>query len=384
MIHELFEQYDGFRENCPVRYFPPEDVEQILANRRYAYREVGRSVNGLPIYLLTAGKGKKRLLIWAQMHGNESTASRAMFDLWRFLHSDNTSAKEVLEKVQIDFIPQLNPDGAAAYTRRNALNIDINRDFPAEQSPEMQVLKTVVKEGQYDFLFNMHDQRTIFHPRNVQKPATLSFLAPSTGNPDDFSENRKNAVQLISSMIQDMNNYLPEQISRFTDEFYPKATGDNFQKAGYATILVECGHYPNDYQRNITRKYTFLAMLSAINAILTNSYKSVNSEIYHQTPVNDQRAFDIIYKGIGVQSETGVYVTDLGIQLAEKLDAENKTIKFEAQIAEVGDLSDFFGHDICHAENRIFKNNTDRIPKIGEIANFELGEWKIVNGKITD
>ena len=35
----------------------------------------------------------------------------------------------------------LNPDGSEKWTRRNALDIDMNRDFLKESSPEIKILK---------------------------------------------------------------------------------------------------------------------------------------------------------------------------------------------------------------------------------------------------
>ena len=55
-----------------------------------------------------------------------------------------------------------------------------------------------------------------------------------------------NVIVAMNSMLQKI---IPNFVGRYTDEFYPTATGDNFQKLGYNTILIESGHYPNDYQR---------------------------------------------------------------------------------------------------------------------------------------
>lgn len=72
----------------------------------------------------------------------------------------------------------LNPDGSEKWTRRNALDIDMNRDFLKESSPEIKILKKIAKEKKYDYALNLHDQRTIFTTDGVH-PATLSFLSPS-------------------------------------------------------------------------------------------------------------------------------------------------------------------------------------------------------------
>ena len=381
MLKELFTDYEQWKENYNLRYFPSEQVENIIFQRNYSHEVIGFSFQNRKIYKLSEGTGKFKILFWCQMHGNETTATKALFDIWNLLNSENEIVKELLNNVSIDFIPQLNPDGANIYSRRNAAGIDLNRDFLKEQSPEIKVLKQLVDKEKYDFLFNMHDQRTIFHPKNSNKPATLSFLAPSTDNTKNFPENHKKAVQLISCMISELTTFIPDQIARFSDEFYPKATGDNFQKAGYTTILMECGHYPLDYQRNNTRKFTALAILSALNAVLNADYQTVSDNFYYQTPVNDQKFFDILYKGIKLKNESSTIITDMGIQFEEILELGAKEIIFKAKIAEIGDLLDNFGHEFYDAEERIFKNETGTLPKIGDAADFNLEDWKIRNGK---
>lgn len=380
IMENILKAYAGFKENIPERFFPPEAVEKIILENNYTHEIVGRSFENRPVYRLSIGEGKVKILLWAQMHGNETTASRAVFDLWKFLHQKDELSARILNNLQIDFIPQLNPDGAEVYTRRNAAGIDINRDFLAETSPEIKILKNLVHREKYDFLFNMHDQRTIFHPRGKKKPATLSFLAPSVNDSDEMTENRLKAAQLIAFIQEKLGDHIPDQTARFSHEFYPSATGDNFQKAGYPTVLIECGHYPLDYQRNETRKFTFITLLIALTAISNKEYQQKDISDYEKIPLNGNKAFDILYKGVKVKNEFSESIVDIGIMLEEVLDKDSKKINFIAKIAEVGDLSDYFGHDIYHAENRVFKNKSGQIPEIGKPADFELGECKINNG----
>ncbi|MDO5654903.1 MAG: M14 family zinc carboxypeptidase [Flavobacteriaceae bacterium] len=375
---DILELYDVFKEDISSRYFPPKTVEKLIEIHQYKHEVIGKSFEDRNLYKLTFGQGNIKLLFWAQMHGNETTAARAMFDLWKFLHLPEFS-KHYAKVFEIHFIPQLNPDGAQYYSRRNSAQIDINRDFNAEQSSEIQILKNLIQREKFDFLFNLHDQRSIFHPENKKYPATLSFLAPVIDVENSYSNAREKAINLISCMINRLNVILPNQIARFSHEFYPKATGDNLQKAGWPTILIESGHYNNDYQRNSSRKFTFYAILSALNALIEKENENIDANIYHQTPINDNKAFDIIYKDVCLQRTSSQCITDIGIQFEEKLISNE--IHFEARIAEIGDLSDYFGHDIYHAENRVFQNELNNLPKIGMLANFKIGNLIIKNGK---
>src|SRR5690606_16971219 len=89
---------------------------------------IGSSETGQNIYGLKLGKGSYKILIWSQMHGNESTTTKAMMDLLSVLDKNEDLREFVFQKYTLFIIPILNPDGAVAYTRQNANMADLNRD----------------------------------------------------------------------------------------------------------------------------------------------------------------------------------------------------------------------------------------------------------------
>ena len=91
--------------------------------------------------------------LWSQMHGNEPTATQAIFDILNFLNSPDfkVEKQEILSNLTLHFLPMLNPDGAELYQRRNTLGIDINRDALRLQSPEGRTLKRVRDSLEADF-----------------------------------------------------------------------------------------------------------------------------------------------------------------------------------------------------------------------------------------
>ena len=61
------------------RYFPPELFKSFLDDYSNLLKNniLGYSVKGLPIHELQVGFGKQKILMWSQMHGNESTTTKA-------------------------------------------------------------------------------------------------------------------------------------------------------------------------------------------------------------------------------------------------------------------------------------------------------------------
>ena len=94
--------------------------------------------------------------------------------------------------------------------------------------------------------------------RNIDgKELNLSLLAPSIDLERTLTDGRKDTMAVIVAMNNTLQTIIPNFIGRYTDEFYPTATGDNFQKLGHNTILIEAGHYPDDYSRDVVRKYNY-------------------------------------------------------------------------------------------------------------------------------
>ena len=312
----------------------------------------GLSYQNKEIYTLQFGKGKTKILIWTQMHGNESTGTKALFDLINFLNKPGDLSylsDQILENCTIKCIPMLNPDGAKVYTRLNAQKIDLNRDFIDKKAPESKLLQEIVKDFQPEYCFNMHDQRTIFSVGKNIAPATISFLAPSEEKKRKVTKGRKETMEVIVSMNNFLQNLIPNQVGRYTDAFYPTATGDNFQKMGYKTILVESGHYTNDYQREMTRKYTFLALLQGL-FFISHDKEKCNYEDYFAIPNNEKKYLDILLKDVNYQ---GIQ-TDIGILFDEIL--EDGKLQFIPRVDKVEDLSEYRANRIISIPNLIFQN----------------------------
>jgi protein MpaA len=90
------------------------------------YIELGKSVKGSPITAAVYGTGKKRVLVFGGIHGNESDTSILAKALMGSLLRES-----VPEELTIIIVPDVNPDGLFANTRVNARGVDINRNFPS-------------------------------------------------------------------------------------------------------------------------------------------------------------------------------------------------------------------------------------------------------------
>lgn len=380
-IKALEENYSSFKqEGFEEKWLNYEGLLRYFNQVSFEKEEIGESFLGQKIYKLSFGKGEKRILIWSQMHGNESSGTRAMFDVLNFLQTNDEVAQTILNEITFDFIPMLNPDGANVNTRRNAVGIDPNRDFLAQQSTEIHVLLDQINRSKYEVLFNLHDQRTIFNVGETKEPATLSFLAPSYNVEEDVNDVRQKTMGIIQAMNTELQKVIPGKIGRYTSEFYPMSTGDNFTKMGYPCVLFEAGHYPNDYQRNQTRKYNALAIISGLYALATQTEFSFDQ--YENIPQNGSKFLDVVIRNVKVINGTKESLVDLGIYFEDIYDSNLNQVIEKAKITEVGDLRKFFGHLEIDANQAIFKSDLVNYPNLGQEATFTIGDYRLVNGRL--
>lgn len=362
------------------RYVTLKDVAPILSSyKKGKVDRIGKSVEGKSIYSYQIGYGETKILMWSQMHGNESTTTKALFDFLNFLNSEDQLAEAFLNTFTFYSIPILNPDGAENYTRVNANEVDLNRDFQTFTQPESKILRKIYEEFQPNFCYNLHDQRTIFAVGDSNKPATVSFLAPSYNEKREINEVRQKAMNVISKMNEVLQLLIPGQIGRFDDGFNLNCTGDTFTYLGTPTILFEAGHFPNDYQREKTRKYIFIALISGLKSIYENDIVCKEIYKYFNIPQNKPIFYDFIYKNINIYYDNKQIITNFAFQFTELL--ENNNISFVAKLVEIGELAGKRGHFEYDAKNASYSDDFENIPKLDQNIDFYLGDKvKIVNG----
>lgn len=331
-------------ETIQGRYVTPKEIESFLKSVQEVFpvHLEGESVKGLSIKSIVLGSGRFKILMWSQMHGNESTTTKAVLDLINFLKGNSELAALILQSCTLKIIPMLNPDGAMAYTRVNANEVDLNRDAQERTQPESLVLRKVFDEFKPDFCFNLHDQRTIFNVGETAQPATVSFLAPAHDAQRSISTTRGVSMQLIVAMNEELQKYIPGQIGRYDDGFNSNCVGDTFQMLNTPTILFESGHYPGDYKREQTRKYIFISILKALEVISNKSIEQYAHDDYFKIPDNNKYFYDVLIQNVHLINAKYPPGSSAGILYVETL--VDGHIEFRPKLEEVGELNDKYGH----------------------------------------
>ncbi len=352
-VEKVWAQYNKYKEPAITDRFMKHSemmplIQKHVTSKFVTKEEIGISVGDRSINHLTAGRGKMKVMLWSQMHGDESTATMALFDMFNFLGAsdDNDNLRKlILDNLELHFVPMLNPDGAQAWKRRNDLEIDVNRDARMLVTPEGRALMGLAKKLQPEIGFNLHDQNYLYSSGRSKNSATISFLAPAYNYPKDMNAVRKRATQIILAMNKALQTKSRGNVAKYNDDFDPRCFGDTFQGMGISTILIESGGFYQDPEKQFIRKLNFLALLTAFESIATASYEREALKDYDLIPENDNSLYDVFVKNVTINKEGHEFKTNLGINRTQLKSADNSSMTFSGRIAELGDQELIFGYD---------------------------------------
>ncbi|MFN3757647.1 MAG: M14 family zinc carboxypeptidase [Algoriphagus aquaeductus] len=382
-VEKLAAAYEKYKEAAIThRRFKHADLQPLIQKHGADFKleELGKSVEGRSITSMKWGEGSTKVMLWSQMHGNESTATMALFDLFNFLEGKNDGYDELRtllkNQLSLKFIPMINPDGADAFKRRNALDIDLNRDAISQISPEAVILKKARDDFEPEFGFNLHDQQIYYNVVNTPKQATISLLAPAYNYETEINEVRGRAMKTIAGMNELLQELIPGQVGKYDDAFEPRAFGDNIQKWGTSTILIESGGYQGDPEKQYIRKINFMIILNALHQIATRGYEQYTTEQYFGIPDNGFQLMDLIINEMQVNMKGEWYPLDIAIRRRE---TENAAGYFmSASVEDLGDMQIFFGFETLDAtglqyfEGKVYSTAIESVKDISEEKAIEL------------
>jgi len=368
MYKQLNTVFKNYKESTLYgRYIHAETIKPLLDKhaKNFKIKVIGKSVLKQDIYSIEIGSGEKKILMWSQMHGNESTTTKAIFDLLNFF-TNNKDAEAILNACTLIIIPILNPDGAKAYTRVNANAVDLNRDAQDLTQPESIVLRDLFNVFNPHYCFNLHGQRTIFSAGKTNNAATLSFLSPAQDQNCTITDNRKIAMSIIVKINEMLQKELPNQVGTYDDAFNINCVGDTFQSLNVPTVLFEAGHCTNDYNREEVRRLVFKSYIVALDAIVSNKVNLKDFNDYLEIPQNEKLFFDVIIKNAHYKNKQ----VDIAIQYQEKL-IDGK-VHFVPKIEKIAKRDAFFAHNYINANGNGVLDKKNKPVSVGYENDFVI------------
>ena len=347
LARELFDKYENFKVSAITsRRFSQADMlkwlDPLRAQKLVVMTPVGRSAEGRTISMLKLGVGKTTVLLWSQMHGDESTATMGIMDILNFFSQepDHIITRSILDKLNLLILPMLNPDGAERFQRRTAQSIDMNRDALALKTPEARILKETRDTYRPHFGFNLHDQDTRYSVGETQNVSAIALLAPAFDESRSDNNVRLPAKKVAATLALVLHEFIPKNVSKYDDAFEPRAFGDNIQKWGTSTVLIESGGWPGDREKMFLRKLNCVALLSTFHALAADQCEHADVSVYEQLPFNTKYLYDIIVRNAQLKANDAVsaITVDIGINIDEEFNPRTRNVELAAKVADIGDL----------------------------------------------
>jgi len=381
----LYNTYDSYKlKDISSRRFKHDELMKHLQSLQSSMgslmkmEQIGSSAEGRSINLLTLSCGRTIILNWSQMHGDEPTATMALLDLLNYigLNKNSEEVKKILSEATLLIIPMLNPDGAERFQRRTSQGIDMNRDAVSQQTPEARILKGIRDKFNPEFGFNLHDQDPRYTVGNTGDVSTIALLAPAFNVEKTDNAVRVKSKRIAAEFASVLQQFIPKNISKYDDSFEPRAFGDNVQKWGTSTLLVESGGWKDDQEKMYIRKLNCVGLLSVYYSAATKAYEKTDITVYENIPMNTKNMFDILiqHATIVFNDKRPSVVADIGINLEEVRDGSG--LKWKGRVVDFGDLSIYSAHEILNAKGIEIKDTT---VELNEIVNLE--EIKKIIGK---
>ena len=156
-----------------IAYFAPYSMERhhdliawAASQSGVVHRELGLTLDGQPMDLLTMGDGPKQLWLYARQHPGESMAEWWMEGaLERLCDEEDAVARLLRQKATIHLVPNMNPDGSRrGHLRTNAAGVNLNREWhqpTADRSPEVLLVRNAMDETGVHFAMDVHGDEAI-------------------------------------------------------------------------------------------------------------------------------------------------------------------------------------------------------------------------------
>jgi hypothetical protein len=353
-------------------------VAPALESTALRVSDVGRSLQGRAIRAVTFGDGPTTVLLWSQMHGDESTATMALADIVRFLAEATTAPlRERLRRaLTIVFVPMLNPDGAERFQRQNAAGIDVNRDARRLATPEARALSALRDSLEPEFGFNLHDQNARTRAGEGGLQAAIALLPPAYDSARSYDEIRSRARHVAAVVATLLGHEIPGRIARYDDTFGPRAFGDTFQRRGTSTVLIESGALPGDPAKQRLRALNGAAILGALDAIGTGRYLQADPGAYEELPGNTAGAHDLlVLGGLLVLPGAAPFRADVAIDYGDPV------ARLDGRVAEVGDLQESVAIDTVDATGLFLFPADSVLTREGDAVWLRVGTPAVFDGR---
>jgi len=315
-------------------------LELLKANPLIKVIEISRSPGNQPVFAVIAStqndfilnkKSDKPLLLFqGGIHAGEIDGLDAGLMIMRDLGSGRL--RKLLEKVNVIFIPVINPDGHARLStsnrinqrgpetmgwRSNSLNQNLNRDYMKIDCPEIQSVIKLINEYKPDMYVDIHvtdgtdyqyDITYGWNPVEGYSPGISHWMNQVIRKSVDLA--LQNEGHVPGPLIFQIDSEKPEK--GITDYvFAPRFSNAYGDAIHLPSILVE-NHSLKSFDRRVCGTYVFLEALlntlanhyTDLRTVRNETMQANEKELIVKRSMNEKAADSLMFKGVEIQKRT--------------------------------------------------------------------------------
>jgi hypothetical protein len=348
----LARMWDAERVSSPLSPLVDhaEVKERVLATQAgggslFRVQDEGRSYQGREIWSVSFGRGPFVVMMWSQMHGDEPTATSALFDLYEYIrrHEREPAVAHLLDTLTVHTVPMLNPDGAELFQRRSVENIDINRDALDLITPEARLLRSLRDRWNARVGYNLHNQNWRTSVGDPSKGAAISLLSVAFDEARSMNEGRVLTKKLGAVVRDSLEPYAMGRIGKYDDTFTPTAFGDRLTLAGTPVLLIETGPWPEPNPDPMLVRLNYIALVRSLHALADGSVQDADPARYDSLPENRSGGFHTVITRVQVRRAADAEPETLDVGLVGvrrvRLDEGKRTALLRLTVGGAGDLT---------------------------------------------
>ena len=305
--------------------------------------EYGRSAEGRPMRALLVSRADPQrvpvLMLQAGIHPGESDGKDAGFIALREILSE-TTARGVLDKIAILFIPAFNVDGHERFGRWNrpnqngpeetgwrstAQNLNLNRDYTKADAPEMRALLALVRTWDPLVCADLH----VTDGADFQPDVSLQAEPINQGDARLYSAGRELRDALIAKLSRQGSLPLPfypdfaetdNPASGFVLTVYsPRFSTGYFAQRNRFTLLVET-HSWKDYAHRVRVTHNAIVGLAELVAQHGGAWRALTREADDAAQRLAGSAVVLDYSSAWREPAAGVRTASGAAQLVRRID----------------------------------------------------------------